>query len=131
MVIKKNPVNRKPLPAREGTAARYVTARDAALSLGIKVESLYAYVSRGVVRSIVQPGQRTRLYYREDIERAWHRMGGRAGIPDTAESVLSWGQPVFQTAITDLSDDGPVYRGRQAHLLADSGRSFESVAEHV
>lgn len=129
MGVKKNPVPRTPLPAREGVAQQYVSAEEAAKSLGIKVASLYAYVSRGLVRSIVQPGLRERLYYREDIERAGKRMGARAGSPGTVESVLNWGQPVFQTALTDLAEDGPLYRGRPAIALAESGRSFEAVAE--
>ncbi len=126
---KKNKVPRVPLPPREGTAQNYVTAEQATQALGIKPASLYAYVSRGLIRSILQPGSRARLYYREDVERAGQRMGGRAGMPDTVEAVLSWGQPVFHSAITDLAEDGPVYRGRPAHVLAESGRSFESVAE--
>lgn len=128
-MIKKNPVPRTPLPPKEGEARTYVHAQEAAQSLGIKVASLYAYVSRGVIRSIIQPGKRQRLYYREDVERAAKRMGGRAGMPETVEAVLSWGQPVFQTAITDLSEVGPVYRGRSAIGLAERGRSFESVSE--
>jgi citrate synthase len=126
---KKNQVKRVPLPPKEGTAQNYVTAEQATQALGIKSASLYSYVSRGLIRSIVQPGSRARLYYREDVERAGQRMGGRAGMPDTVEAVLSWGQPVFHSAITDLTEDGPVYRGRPAHMLADSGRSLESVAE--
>lgn len=129
MAIEKRRVPRIPLPAKEGAAQNYVTAREACQALGIKPASLYSYVSRGLIRSIVQPGARSRLYYREDVERAGNRMGGRAGMPETVEAVLSWGKPVFHTTITDLSDDGPVYRGRSALTLAESGRSFESVAE--
>ncbi|MGE0800568.1 MAG: citrate/2-methylcitrate synthase [Lautropia sp.] len=129
MASLKKPVPRTPLPPRAGTAGIYVTAADACAALGIKASTLYSYVSRGVIRSIVQPGQRSRLYYREDVERAGKRIGGRAGMPDTVEAVLSWGQPVFQTSIADLRDDGPIYRGRSALALAQSGRSFESVAE--
>src|SRR3982751_1965834 len=106
MAVKKNPVQRTPLPPRDGESQGYVTAEQAAQSLGIKVASLYAYVSRGIVRSMVQPGRRQRLYYRVDVERAAKRMGGRAGMPDTLEAVLSWGQPVVQTALTEITDSG-------------------------
>ncbi|WP_160142348.1 citrate synthase [Pigmentiphaga humi] len=109
--------------------SEYLTAREAARLLGVKIPSLYSYVSRGLIRSVTQPGTRARLYFREDVERAATRMGGRAGIPETVESAVRWGQPVLTTSITDLSDAGPRYRGRPAIALAQSGRSFESVAE--
>lgn len=129
MAIQKKPVARAPLPPRQGKSQTYVSSKEAAEALGIKLASLYAYVSRGIVRSIVLPGQRKRLYYREDIERAGKRMGGRAGIPPTVEAALSWGQPLFQTALTELTEEGVSYRGRPVIELANSGRSFESVAE--
>lgn len=129
MGSKKNPVPRTTLPPKRGAAQRYITGADASKALGIKRQSLYAYVSRGLVRSIAQPGRRDRLYYREDIERLQKRMGGRGGMPETVEAVLSWGQPVLHTSVTELRPVGPVYRGRPAIALAESGRSFESVAE--
>ncbi len=109
--------------------SEYLTAAQAAEFLQVKVASLYSYVSRGLIRSVTQPGTRARLYFREDVERAATRMGGRAGIPETVESAVRWGQPVLTTSITDLSEEGPRYRGRLAIELARAGRSFESVAE--
>lgn len=129
MGSKKNPVPRTTLPPKRGTAQRYITGDEAAKALGIKRQSLYAYVSRGLVRSIAQPGRRERLYYREDIERLEKRMGGRGGMPETVEAALSWGQPVLHSAITELRPEGPFYRGRSSIALAQAGRSFESVAE--
>lgn len=125
----KKPIVRIPLPPKAGESENYVSAAQATAALGIKRPTLYSYVSRGIIRSIVKPGSRERLYYREDVERAGQRMGGRAGMPDTVEAVLSWGQPMFHTAITELSDSGPNYRGRSACVLAESGISFEAVAE--
>nr|WP_315594215.1 citrate synthase [uncultured Cupriavidus sp.] len=125
----KKPVAKVPLPPREGIAQTYVTAEQAAQALGIKQASLYTYVSRGLIRSVLQPGSRSRLYYREDVERATMRIGGRAGRPETVEAVMSWGHPVFHTLITDLTDEGPFYRGQSAIALAECDRGFESVAE--
>ena len=55
-----------------------LTARQAADRLGIKPETLYAYVSRGVLTRH-QDGRRS-LFAREEIERlaARARRGGRA-----------------------------------------------------
>ena len=113
----------------EPTSSEYLTAPDAARALNVKIPSLYSYVSRGVIRSVTQPGTRARLYYREDVERAAKRMGGRAGIPETVETAVRWGQPMLTTSITDLTDGGHRYRGTPALELASSGRTFESVAE--
>lgn len=118
-----------PRAARIDAPSDYLTATQAAEALNVKVPSLYSYVSRGVIRSVTQPGTRARLYYREDVERAAKRMGGRAGIPDTVETAVRWGQPMLTTSITDLADGGHRYRGVPALELAVAGRSFESVAE--
>ena len=48
---------------------QYLTGEEAAATLGIKRETLYAYVSRGVLRSYRQGIKRQRLYRRSDVER--------------------------------------------------------------
>ena len=45
-----------------------LTARQAADRLGIKLDTLYAYVSRGRLRSVSVPGSRERRYRAEDVE---------------------------------------------------------------
>ena len=45
-----------------------LTARQAADRLGVKLDTLYAYVSRGTLQSYRQRVGRKRLYRREDIE---------------------------------------------------------------
>jgi len=46
----------------------YLTVREAARLLGIKPATLYAYVSRGVLRSYRQGIRRQRLYRRVEVE---------------------------------------------------------------
>jgi excisionase family DNA binding protein len=46
----------------------YLTVKEAARLLGVKPETLYAYVSRGVLRSYRQGIKRQRLYRRAEIE---------------------------------------------------------------
>lgn len=48
----------------------YLTAEDAAQVLGIKPATLYAYASRGRLRSWRQGMKRRRLYRVEDLEKA-------------------------------------------------------------
>ena len=46
----------------------YLTVKEATRLLGVKPATLYAYVSRGVLRSYRQGIKRQRLYRRADIE---------------------------------------------------------------
>lgn len=87
--------------------------------LGIKQQTLYAYVSRGFIRSIVHPDGRSSLYAREDVEKVRQR------------SALRTNWPVFETALTEITEDGPSYRGRAAVALARAGLRFENVAEFL
>ena len=48
--------------------ADYLDVDEAAALLGVKKATLYAYVSRGVLRSYRQQVGRRRLYRREDVE---------------------------------------------------------------
>ena len=46
----------------------FFSADEAASALGVKVATLYAYASRGLIRPYRQGTRRTRLYRREDVE---------------------------------------------------------------
>lgn len=46
----------------------YLESEEAARLLGVKRETLYAYVSRGLLRSYRQGIKRQRLYRRADVE---------------------------------------------------------------
>ena len=46
----------------------YLTGEEAAAVLGVKRETLYAYVSRGFLRSYRQGIKRQRLYRRAEVE---------------------------------------------------------------
>lgn len=120
---------RRPPAEINRLGSEYVTAAEAAGILKIKPQTLYTYVSRGLIRSVAQLDRKDRLYYREDIDKVRSRSDARAGSGATAESAMRWGQPVINTGITEITPDGPRYRGRAALDLARAGRSFEAVAE--
>ncbi len=108
----------------------YVSAEEAARLLRIKPQTLYTYVSRGLIRSVAQLDRKQRLYYREDIEKVRARSVVRHGQGAMAESAMRWGgQPVINTSITEITPEGPLYRGRPALDLARSGCSLEAVGE--
>jgi len=106
-----------------------VSAREATRLLGVKLATLYAYVSRGLVRSVPGEGSRARRYYRGDLELLKARHDARAGHGPLASAALRWGEPVLDSSITAIGEDGPRYRGHSAVELAERGRTFEEVAE--
>src|SRR5258705_2690771 len=108
---------------------RGVHAGTAARSLGIQLRSLYAYVSRGQIRSMPGERGRPRLYAHADLERLRARRDARAGHGAVAAGALRWGEPVLDSAITAITPRGPAYRGHIALDLAADGVRFENVAE--
>ncbi len=107
-----------------------MTSKQACDALSIKPATLYAYASRGLLASVPgPPGGRARRYLREEIERLKARHDARAGHAPVAAGALRWGEPVLDSAITDITDAGPRYRGALATELASDGTRFEAAAE--
>src|SRR6202451_3824415 len=100
---------------------RMLTTEEAARRLGVKVPTLYAYVSRGLLESHPDPARRGSLFDLDEIEGlAARSRGGR----QTATRLAT-----ITTAVTQLDQQlGPIYRGRAATELASTA-SFEEVAE--
>src|SRR5947207_10726248 len=121
-------INASPEPA-PGAPAELVTAREAAKLLEIKLGSLYAYVSRGLVRGVSGEGRKARLYLKADLDRLRARSDAHRGHAPVAAGALRWGEPVLDSAITGIDESGPLYRGHPAARLAADGVPFESVAE--
>src|SRR5258708_37582327 len=82
---------------------RMLTTEEAARRLGVKVPTLYAYVSRGLLESHPDPGRRGSLFDLEDIEGlAARSRGGRPTAPPL---------PPITTAATPLEPHlRPLYR---------------------
>ena len=105
---------------------RYLGAREAAEELGVSVATLYAYVSRGMIRS-ESVGGRRRRYRAEDVRRLKERKERRRDPDAAVEGALSWGTPILESAITLVTDDGLYYRGRDVVELS-RGSTVEEVA---
>lgn len=106
----------------------YFSAKEAAAALGISLPTLYAYVSRGLIRS--EPGtgkSRARRYWRADVGALQARKALRQNPAQAAESALHFGSPVLASAMTLIEDGRFYYRGQDAVHLAKTA-SFESVA---
>ena len=106
----------------------YLTAKQAAHTLGVTVATLYAYTSRGQLRSEAVPGEpRQRRYHREDVERLKDRKAARRDPAKAAARGLRWGEPVLESGITFIHDGTFYYRGQDAVKLARTA-TVEQVA---
>lgn len=107
---------------------RYLSSGQAAEELGIRLPTLYAYVSRGIVRSEAVEGKgRARRYRAEDVRRLKERKDGRRDPKGVVEGALHWGMPVLESGITLIDGGGLYYRGRDVVDLAGE-KSIEEAA---
>jgi citrate synthase len=97
----------------------WMDAAEASRALGVVPATLYAYVSRGYIRSEPRPGvSRARRYSREDVERLRHRTEGRRDPDRVAAHALQWGLPILESSITLIAGNALYYRGHDAVTLA-------------
>jgi citrate synthase len=95
------------------------SAKSASARLGISRASLYAYVSRGLIRSFASPHDpRQRLYALDDVEALAERKVRFRRPTAAAATALDWGLPVLETSITQIKDGCLFYRERDAVELA-------------
>lgn len=99
----------------------YLDAEQTAARLGISLTSVYAYVSRGLIRSRKVPGSKKRLYWRDDVEKLSR---SAPSIPNSDEMPM---RLVGRTNITLLTTDGHYYRGKSAIALAQT-ETLEDIA---
>jgi len=111
------------------SGAAWLTSREASARLEVKLATLYAYASRGLITSLPGDRKHARLYAKDDVERLRTRHAARSGHGPVAASALRFGEPVLETRISDVGPDGPRYRGQSAIELCRAGVSFERVAE--
>ena len=112
-------------------ASSWISASEASRTLGVTRPTLYAYVSRGLVRSEAgTSATRERRYARDDIERLKRRSDERRNPDRVASHALQWGMPVLESAITLIADECLYYRGHDAVTLANE-QSVDAVASLI
>src|SRR5437764_3659044 len=99
----------------------YIGARETAEQLGVKRDTLYAYVSRGLLRSVAVPGSRERGYRAEDVERL--RAGRGSNRAARGEPLV----PVIDSSICLIEGGRLYYRGHDALRLAET-TTLEDIA---
>lgn len=106
----------------------WLTAHEALDRLGVRPQTLYAYVSRGQVHAEADPVDPRRSRYRtSDIAALAKRKARGRKASEVAADAIAWGEPVMASSITTVRDGRLYYRGRDAVLLAET-ETFESVA---
>lgn len=107
--------------------SRYLSSSEAATLLGVSRQTLYAYVSRGLLQAHPGGQARDRRYLAAEVERlAASRSRGRKPR-EVVRAALDWGLPVLESALTLIEEGRLYYRGRDAVALSASA-SVEEVA---
>jgi citrate synthase len=95
----------------------YLSAGEAAAELSISPATLYAYVSRGLVRSEpAEDGSRTRRYRADDVRSLKNR---RAPMVE-GQGLKAADLPVMDSAVSTITAEGPIYRGVKATTLSET-----------
>jgi citrate synthase len=97
--------------------------------LGIKPATLYTYVSRGLLHPLRHAHRKANRYLLEELQSLKVRSSVRQGSGPVAAAAMRWGQPVIETSITEIDEDGPRYRGFLATDLVRHPARFENTAE--
>lgn len=107
----------------------WISGAEARAMLRVRPQTLYAYVSRGLIRARAdeQNPQRSR-YSAHDILGLVARKKRARRRRDIAAGAISWGEPVLETSISTVRDDCLIFRGEDAVLLSRTA-SLEDVAQ--
>lgn len=109
-------------------AGQSLSAEEAARLLGVSRATLYAYVSRGLIRSEPEASDsRRHRYSAEDVRRLRQRKAQRREPGLAAALALQFGAPVLTSSLTYIDGERFFYRGRDALQLAVTS-SIEEVA---
>src|SRR6185369_10155689 len=99
------------------SAGLYLSAREASAELAISPATLYAYVSRGLIRSEPSPESRSHRYRAEDV-RGLKERRAPSTEPQRFRS-FDADLPVMDSAIATITEQGAIYRGVNCVDLAE------------
>lgn len=106
----------------------WISAEEALDRLGVRPQTLYAYVSRGRIEARPDPTDPRRSRYRlADVGALAERKTRGRKASEVAAGAIAWGEPVLASAITTVAGGRLFYRGRDAVGLAETD-TLESVA---
>ena len=113
-----------PAPASDSA---YLTAAEAAAELGVKPQTIYSYVSRGLIRSERSGGGRQRRYRRDDVLRLKRKAEVRANPGAAAHHAFERSEgSILDSSLTLITEEELYYRGLPATTVART-HTFEQV----
>src|SRR6187549_3346165 len=104
----------------------WLSSAEASRRLGVSSATLYAYVSRGLLRSEGATGQREKRYSADDVTRLKRRRDVGRKAESIAANALDFGTPVLESSLTLIENGRLYYRGWDATRLARNA-SLEQV----
>jgi citrate synthase len=109
-------------------SSNWITADEAQARLGVKLQTLYAYASRGLVAARADDADpRRSLYAADDIMRLTLRKGRGRPTERAADAPTAWMEPAVVSGVAAISDGRLFYRGRDAVQMAETA-TLEDVA---
>ncbi|HVB71992.1 MAG TPA: helix-turn-helix domain-containing protein [Ktedonobacteraceae bacterium] len=81
---------------------RYLDGDEASSLLGVKMSTLYAYVSRGILKSYKQGIKRQRLYKQAELEALLRLRPGDTPSPVNVARAAGEDEPATKKKLTDI-----------------------------
>jgi citrate synthase len=106
----------------------WLPVEEALSELSVRRQTLYAYVSRGLVRAKAdEHDPRRSLYAGADIRKLRGRRRGARRRSEVAAGAIAWGEPVLESSISTVRDGELILRGKTIEQLA-ARASLEDIA---
>ncbi|WP_159912660.1 citrate synthase family protein [Pantoea sp. 18069] len=107
--------------------ASWISMNEACALLGVRPQTVYAYVSRGKIEVMADPGDTRRSLYRaEDVAGLAKRKEAGRKHETLAANTLFGSEPSIPTALSAFFRGRPYYRGQDAVELARSATPEEA-----
>src|SRR5437879_98047 len=108
---------------------KWLTRAEALRELGVRLQTLYAYASRGQIRVSSDPSNPRRSLYRMEDIASLVAKRNRGRRPEAIAAGTIWlGEPIITTAISTIHRGRLYYRGRDAIQLSKTATLEEAAA---
>ena len=109
--------------------AKLITSNEVCRRLGIRPQTLYAYVSRGLLDAVPDASDSRRSLYREaEVDTLAARKKAGRSRPVVAAKAINWGDPVLETRISTVARARLIYRGQDAVAWSENATLEQTAA---